>query len=237
MIFGDFFKALGQIGDRRFLGVLGLGIGLTVGLLLAFYLAFVTLIGWFVPDTLSLPWIGEITWVDNALSVAAVPLMLVLSAFLMVPVASAFTGLFLDRIAAAVEAQHYPALPPAREIGIVEGLGDGLKFLGVLIVANIAALVLYIFFAPLAPLIFWGLNGFLLGREYAQMVALRRSDAVGAKAFRRRHSGTIFAAGVLMAVPLTIPLVNLLVPVLGAATFTHLYHRLMAGQPRPAQNM
>ena len=237
MIFGDFFRALGQIGDRRFLGVLGLGIGLTVGLLLAFYLAFVTLIGWFVPDTLSLPWVGEITWVDNALSVAAVPLMLVLSAFLMVPVASAFTGLFLDRIAAAVEAQHYPALPPAREIGIIEGLGDGLKFLGVLIVANIAALVLYVFFAPLAPFIFWGLNGFLLGREYAQMVALRRSDAVGAKAFRRRHSGTIFAAGVLMAVPLTIPLVNLLVPVLGAATFTHLYHRLMAGQPRPAQNM
>jgi CysZ protein len=29
-----------------------------------------------------------------------------------------------------------------------------------------------------------------------------------------------------MAVPLSIPLINLLIPVLGAATFTHLYHRL-----------
>jgi len=228
MIFNDFFKAVGQLGDPKFLGVLALGLGLTVALLLAFYLGFVTLIGWFVPETLALPWIGEITWVDNALSWAAVPLMLVLSAFLMIPVASAFTGLFLDQIAAAVEARHYPHLAPGRDIGIVEGLGDGLKFLGVLIGANILALVLYIFFAPAAPLIFWGLNGFLLGREYAQMVALRRSDAAGARAFRRRHSGTIFAAGVLMAVPLTIPVLNLLVPVLGAATFTHLYHRINA---------
>ena len=235
MILNDFLKSVRQLGDSAFLGVLALGLGLTAALLLGFYLGFVGLIGWFVPDQLSLPWIGEITWVDNALSWAAIPLMLVLSALLMIPVASAFTGLFLDRIAAAVEQRHYPQLPPGRDIGVLEGLGDGLKFLAILIGANILALLLYLLFAPAAPLIFWGLNGFLLGREYAQMVALRRLDAAGARAFRRRHSGTIFAAGVLMAVPLTIPVVNLLVPVLGAATFTHLYHRLTPGSS-PARN-
>lgn len=228
MILNDFFKALRQLGDPAFLGVLGIGLGLTVLLLLGFYLGFVGLIGWAVPETFALPWIGEITWVDNALSLAAIPLMLVLSVFLMIPVASAFTGLFLDRVAAAVEARHYPSLPAAREITLLEGLSDGLKFLGILLVANLFALILYLLFAPAAPLIFWALNGFLLGREYAQMVALRWSDAKGAKAFRSRHSGTIFAAGVLMAVPLTVPVVNLLVPVLGAATFTHIYHRLNA---------
>jgi uncharacterized protein involved in cysteine biosynthesis len=41
----------------------------------------------------------------------------------------------------------------------------------------------------------------------------------------------LFAAGVLMVVPLTIPVVNLLVPVLGAAVFTHLYHMLSADRP------
>ena len=35
-----------------------------------------------------------------------------------------------------------------------------------------------------------------------------------------------------MVVPLTIPLVNLLVPILGAATFTHLFHRLEAKRLR-----
>jgi CysZ protein len=48
----------------------------------------------------------------------------------MVPVASAFISMFLETIAAAVERKHYPNLPPARSIGIVEGLVDALKFLG-----------------------------------------------------------------------------------------------------------
>ncbi|MCU4653994.1 EI24 domain-containing protein [Roseibacterium sp. SDUM158016] len=235
MILNDFLKALGQLTDGRFLGVLALGLGLTIALLVGFSFVFVTAIGWVVPESFSLPWIGEITWVDTALTWASVPLMLVLSTFLMVPVASAFIGMFLETIAAAVERKHYPNLPPARTVGIVEGIVDALKFLGVLIVVNLAALVLYVIFTPLAPILFWVVNGILLGREYAQLVALRRSDAAGAAAFRRRNRPTIFLAGVLMAVPLTIPVVNLLVPILGAATFTHLYHRLTAAGGRPVR--
>ena len=98
--------------------------------------------------------------------------------------------------------------------------------MGVLIGANLLALVLYLIFVPFAPLIFWALNGFLLGREYFQLVAMRRIGRVAAKQAFRAHMGQIWLAGGLMAVPLTIPLANLIVPVLGAATFTHLYHRL-----------
>jgi uncharacterized protein involved in cysteine biosynthesis len=72
------------------------------------------------------------------------------------------------------------------------------------------------------------MNGFLLGREYFQIAAMRREGREGAKALRKRHIGTIWLAGCLMALPLSIPVVNLLIPVLGAATFTHLYHRLTA---------
>jgi CysZ protein len=235
MILGDFLKALGQLTDGRFLGVLAIGLGLTVALLVGFYLAFVGVIGWVIPESFTLPWIGEITWVDTALTWASVPVMLLLSSILMVPVASAFISMFLETIAAAVERKHYPDLPPARSIGIAEGLVDALKFLGLLIVVNLAALVLYVIFTPFAPILFWVVNGVLLGREYAQLVALRRSDAAGAAAFRRRHRPTIFAAGVLMAVPLTIPVVNLLVPILGAATFTHLYHRLTGTAQSPSR--
>jgi uncharacterized protein involved in cysteine biosynthesis len=236
MILNDFLKALGQITDGRFLGVLAIGLGLTIALLVGFYLVFVTVIGWVVPESFSLPWIGDITWVDTALTWASVPVMLVLSSILMVPVASAFISMFLETIAAAVERKHYPDLPPARSIGVLEGLVDALKFLGVLIGVNLVALVLYLIFTPLAPILFWVVNGILLGREYAQLVALRRSDAAGAAAFRRRHRPTIFAAGVLMAVPLTIPVVNLLVPILGAATFTHLHHRLTQAGASPSRS-
>lgn len=94
-----------------------------------------------------------------------------------------------------------------------------------------AAFGAYLLLPPLAPLIFLALNGFLLGREYFQLIAARRLGRAGARALRRRHAATIWLAGALMALPLLVPVVNLLVPVIGAATFTHLYHRLPKGDP------
>jgi uncharacterized protein involved in cysteine biosynthesis len=228
----SFLAALGQLGDRRFQAVLAKGLGITVAIFVAVYVVFVQVVGWFLGDSVSLPWIGTVTWVDDAISWGAIPLMLLLSVFLMVPVASAITGIFLDDVAQAVEDRHYPSLGPANKLTLMDNIRDSLAFLGVLIGANIIALVLYIFLAPLAPFIFWGLNGFLLGREYFTLAAIRRVGRDGAAQLRKRHFVTIWIAGVLMVVPLTIPLVNLLVPILGAATFTHLFHRLEARRLR-----
>lgn len=231
MIFSDFTKALGQLGDPRFQRVLWLGLGLTLALLIAVTVVFAGVIGWLTPDTWTLPWIGTIDWVGGVFSFAAVAAMLVLSVFLMVPVASAFTGLFLEDVAAAVEDRHYPALPPADKIGLYEGIVDSINFFGVLVGANLLALILYFFVGPLAPVLFWAVNGYLLGREYFQMVAMRRLGRKGATALRRRHAGKIWIAGILMAIPLTVPVLNLLVPIVGAATFTHQFHRLRALHP------
>jgi len=107
-----------------------------------------------------------------------------------------------------------------------DALRDTVNFLGLLVVANIVALILALIFAPVALFVFWGVNGFLLGREYFTMAAMRRIGRTGAKALRRKHRGTIWMAGVLMTIPLSVPLLNLLIPILAAATFTHLFHRL-----------
>ena len=226
MILSAFFAAIEQLSDSRFRRVLLIGVALTVGLLFAIYVAFAWVLGLLLPASLTLPLVGTITWVDNVISWATLPLMLLLSAFLMVPVASAFTSLFLDDVADAVEEVHYPHLETAPRLTLLEGIRDGLVFFGVLVGANIAALVLYLIFPPFAPVIFWGLNGYLLGREYFQLIAARRLGPEGAKLMRRQHMGTIWLAGGLMAIPLSIPVLNLLVPVLGAATFTHIFHRL-----------
>ncbi len=226
MILGDFLKALGQIGDPRFRRVLFLGIGLTIALLFGVYAAFLGVVNWLSPDSVTLPIVGEVTWVDDLLSWGSILLMIVLSIFLMVPVASAFTGIFLEDVAQAVEDRHYPHLPPAPRIPFTSALQDSLNFLAIIIIANLLALVLYAFFVPAAPFIFWGLNGFLLGREYFQLVAMRRLGRVEAKKAYRRNIGAVWLAGGLMAIPLTVPLLNLIIPILGAATFTHLFHRL-----------
>lgn len=99
MILASFFAALAQLGDVRFRSVLLKGLALTVGVFVAIYVAFVWLVGWLVGDSVTLPWIGQITWVDTAISWGAVPLMLLLSVVLMVPVASAITSFFLDEVA------------------------------------------------------------------------------------------------------------------------------------------
>ena len=226
MIFQDFARALGQIGDPRFRGVLFKGIGLTLLLLFVVYAVVGWLAGWLAPDVLTLPVIGEVTWVDDLISGASILLMIVLSVFLMVPVASAFTSIFLDEVADAVEERHYPHLPASESVSFADGLRDTLNFLGILIAANIAAIILYLIFVPFAPVIFWALNGFLLGREYFQLVAMRHIGRERAKQAFRENLGQIWLAGGLMAVPLSIPLANLIIPVLGAATFTHLYHRV-----------
>lgn len=209
-----------------------LGVLLTLALLVAATVGLLWLVQTYFGDGMTLPWIGEVQWVDSLFSATSILVMLFLSIFLMVPVASAITSFFLDEIAQAVEDRHYPQLPEARNVPFAEALSDSVAFLGVLIVANLLGLVVYLIFlvtavlAPFAPFVFYALNGYLLGREYFTLVAIRRIGRKEATRMRKQYGSTVFLAGVLMTIPLTVPIVNLLVPVLGAATFTHLFHML-----------
>ena len=226
MILRDFLRALAQLPDRSFRRVLLLGLALTLALLVAVYAAFLMAIQMLTPETIDIPLVGPVGGLDTLLSWGSALFMIGLSIFLMVPVAAMFTGLFLEDIAAAVEARHYPHLPPVTRTSLYEQVKDSLNFFAVLVAVNVVALILAVFAGPLVPVVFWVVNGFLLGREYFTLAAMRRLGRQGARALRARHPVQIWLAGILMAVPLSVPLVNLLIPLLGAATFTHLFHRL-----------
>lgn len=226
MILTDFFKALGQMDDRAFRRVLLLGLGLTIALLVGIYAGWLTLVQSLGDGPLTLPIVGEVTWIGTLLGWGGLGVILLMSIFLMIPVASAITSFFLEDVADAVEEKHYPTLMPAPKVPFFEALGDTLSFFCTLVIANIVAVFAYVFLPFLALPIFYCLNGYLLGREYFTIAAMRREGRAGAKAMRKAHSGQIWIAGILMAIPLTIPLMNLFIPILGAATFTHLYHRL-----------
>jgi uncharacterized protein involved in cysteine biosynthesis len=105
-------------------------------------------------------------------------------------------------------------------------LRDSLRFLGIFVGANLLALLLYIPFAPFAPFIFYGLNGYLLGREYFQLVASRRLSRTDVQRMWRGHRRSIWALGTLLALPLSVPFLGLLIPLVGVAAFTHLFHEL-----------
>ncbi|WP_298933805.1 EI24 domain-containing protein [uncultured Ruegeria sp.] len=226
IILNAFFAALGQIGDPKFRSVLLRGIGLTILLLIVACAVAIWFINMLSGNEISLPFIGAVPWLNDVLNYSGILLALVLPVFLMMPVASAITSIFLEDVAQAVEDKHYSSLPRAHKIPFGEALLDGLSFTGVLIVANLLALILYAIFTPFAPFIFWGMNGFLLGREYFTLAAMRRLGRENARKLRAKHSTTIWLAGTLMAIPLSVPLVNLVIPIIGVATFTHIYHRL-----------
>ncbi|HUF87679.1 MAG TPA: EI24 domain-containing protein [Thermohalobaculum sp.] len=224
-LIGDFLRALGQVFDGRFLGVLVRALGLTLALLAALSVGAVWLIG-LLPETLDLPLIGEFATPVATLRALTLGAVLLLSAFLMFPVAAAFIGLFVDAVADAVEARHYPGLAAPRRTGIAEEIGAATRFMLLVLGANALAFVLYLPAGPFAPLVFWAVNGYLLGREYFELVAARRLGPEAVGKLRRRHRFTVWAAGTLMAVPLSVPVLNLVIPVIGVATFTHLFHRL-----------
>ena len=226
MIFADFLRALAQLSDRRFLRVVGLGAALSVALLIASYAALLWVLDYFTPGSITLPFVGSVGGLHTLLGWGSAFFMLGLSIFLMVPVASAFSGLFLEDVAQAVEDRHYSGLPEPFRTPFLTTLIDTANFIGLLIIVNVLALLIYGFAGPMIPVLFWAINGYLLGREYFVLVATRRLGRPEAKILRRKNWGTVWMAGVLMAAPLSIPLVNLVVPVLGVATFTHLFHRL-----------
>ncbi len=230
MILGSFLAAVRQMGDARFRRVMGLGVLLSLALLVAVYAVFLMLVQTFTPESLTIPIIGEVKGLHTLLSWASALFMLALSVFLMVPVASAFCGLFLEDVAQAVEDVHYPHLPPVPRQSFADIAIATFNFVALMVMVNLGALALVPFAGPLIVPMFWAANGLLLGREYFTMAAARHLGRAGARDLRRRHGLRIWAAGMLMAVPLSMPLVNLVIPVLSAATFTHLFHRLMARQ-------
>ena len=224
-VINDIEKALSQLSDPKFQKVLWRSIFIAIALLLFPFLGITGFLDWILPETVTLPWLGELSIHGGLLSLAGLITIFVLS-FLMFPVATLIIGLFLEEISDAVEARYYPNLPAVKRLNIIPVMIDAFQFIGIMILANIAALLAYVIVPVFALFIFWALNGYLMGREYFQLVAARRIGMKQAKRLRKKYYSQIWIAGILVAIPLSIPIVNIIVPILGIAVFTHQFHRL-----------
>jgi uncharacterized protein involved in cysteine biosynthesis len=149
---GDFLRAVGQLFDARFTGVLLRSVALTLGLLVGLSLGAVWLVG-LLPESFDLPLIGEVATPFSAARGLALGAMTLLSAFLMFPVAAIFVNLYLDRIVDAVEARHYPELAAVRPMGLAEALKGGVGFALVVLGVNLVAMIFYLISGPFAPLV------------------------------------------------------------------------------------
>ena len=216
-MFSAFSKTLGQMDDPAIRGV----IGKTLGLAILGYIVFVVLV------YLLVGWLSGLSgWLEGLAQFGSVFAAIVIAWFIFPAAAAAIAGIFADAVIDAVEAKHYPDLPPARPVPVLAAVADGLKLAAIALVVNVVALPLLVI-PPIYVLFTWIVNGWLLGREYFEMVAFRRMDRAAAHELRRRHNRTFTIAGVMIAVCLTIPFVNLVAPVLGAAFMVHVAHNVL----------
>lgn len=184
-----------------------------------------------IPD-----WAGWLGFVFGLLASLGLALGL---ALLVAPVTAIIAGLFLDGVAEIIEKRDYPHDPVGTAIPLGRAIVYTVKFLGVVIVGNIIALLLL-----LVPGIniaaFLLVNGYLFGREFFEFAAMRFRSEEDVRLMRSKYSGTIFMAGLLIAAFLSIPIVNLLTPLFAAGLMVHLHKMLSerdeefaiaAGQP------
>jgi uncharacterized protein involved in cysteine biosynthesis len=210
-------RALSQLFDPALLGVVLAAIAAAVAVLL------LTWVG--VGEALAHVRMFETAWLDWIARISAGLTTLLLTLALFGAIAATIAGLLTERIARAVERRYYPWLARPRRQGILESLRVSLSFLLATLLLNLMAMPLYwIWGANL--IIFLIINGYLLGREYFELVALRRVDRVTAVSLRRAYAARLLLAGMVIAAFSLLPLANLVTPVFATSFMLHIIQGL-----------
>ncbi len=216
-------RAFGELFAPALRRVVGLSLALAVASLAVLWVALAVVLD----HSARFGW-RPLDWLVELLGALAV---LALSWLLFPAIVTMVMGFFLDRIAGAVEALDYPARPPARRAPITETALTTLRLMGLTILLNLLALPVYVLIPGINFFVFLGLNGYLLGREYFEVVALRRLDRTATRAARHRFAGRVFLGGVVIAGLFAVPLVNLVAPVIATAFMVHLFEGLRRTNP------
>lgn len=141
----------------------------------------------------------------------------------LLPVIAAF---FQESIANRIEEKDYPEfMPPACERPFAQELWEDTKFVGLVLGLNL--LLIWTYFIPVVNLFtYYGLNGYLIGREFFETAAARHIGKKNAKKLRKQHSTSAFLCGASIVFLTNIPVVQLIAPFVGVAMMVHLYHLL-----------
>jgi len=139
---------------------------------------------------------------------------------------TAFVGsFFVDEIGEKVERAHYPAEPAGSALPVLNALVEGIKIALLSLLVYVVALP-FVLFAGFGLVVLFVANAYLLSREYFELAAMRFRPPLEAKAMRRANSGYVFASGLIIALFVSIPIVNLATPIFAMAFMVHIHKRL-----------
>ena len=164
-------------------------------------------------------------WLATTLSIVAGLGLAIGSIFLVAPVSALVAGFFIDDLAEQVERDIDPLARPGRPLPALDAGILSVRF--AILSLGVTVLALLLLLVPgINAIAFLAANAYLLSRQYFEFVALRHLPLEEAGALRRRHAGRLWAAGLILAVFVSVPLLNLLTPLFGAAFMVRVYKRL-----------
>ena len=222
-----FLLSLGQLGDRTFVGVFLKSFAVTLLLIVLFGAGL-----WYG----ALRGVAALGWSQDAgglVGTIALSIAFALGWLLFRAVAVAVMGVFADDVVIAVERKHYPqALAAARDVSLARGIALGLRSAGRAILVNLALSPVYFMLLVTGvgtALLFFLVNGWLLGIDFGEMVAARHIDEATplfsmGRDWRKTGAVDRFALGVAGTALFMVPILNLFAPIVGAAMATHLFH-------------
>ena len=209
-------QAFQELFTPPFRAVLIKCVAFTIGLMALLIAVIVWGFGYFV----ALP-----GWIETTIQWLGGLALVVGSIFLIPPVTSLIAGLYLDDIAAVMEKEHFPSDPPGRELPTVQAIALALKFFVVVLLVNIVALFLLL--VPGVNLVaFYIGNGYLLGREYFELAAMRHLAPAEARRLRKANRLTVFLCGLVIAGLASVPILNLVTPLFATSFMVRIYKGL-----------
>ena len=96
------------------------------------------------------------------------------------------------------------------------------RFVTISLVINISVITVYAVLFPVLHFVFCAVNGYIMGREYFELVDFRRTNPAKAQFLRQAFRGQLFLAGMVIAFMMTIPIVNFITPVIAVAAMVSL---------------
>jgi CysZ protein len=198
-------------GRLTLLALLNLAIAVSLTVLAAW--SVITYLVPLIPDGAG--WVRNVSRAGEFFaSIAVVVLAIALS-----PAISMVVGgvLFFDLAAERVEKKI--GAPKGRMVPLHEALWNNVRIALPALVLNLVVIPLY-FIPVVNAIVFWSLNGFLMGREYATVVAARRMSYAEAVALRKRNGASVFLVG------LACSFIPFFAPLVGASAMTRLVNAL-----------
>ena len=220
-MFQSAVRALGDVTSPEFRSVLVRAVGLAVMLFVLLFLVVQGLF-WFL-TFFPYPWLETLAAVGAGLG------LFVAFFFLMAPVTAMFAGLYLDEVAAKVEAKHYATDAPGKPLPTIKGVFLSIQFGLLVLVVNLLALPLV--FTGIGAIALIVINAYLISREYFELAAMRFMAPDEAKALRKDNAIPVFTAGFIPALMTLVPIVNLVVPLFSTSYFVHLFKQVRASYP------